>query len=381
MRHILSIVALFVATAAMAEPKEILTDIDQLEFVPAEFTAGNKTVAYAMQEDNIIIYDENFSQKAIIRPIVQTPVNGNCQAEATVKVTGVKMQHSYSNNRYSYWDSEAMQNKDLQAISLTDMVKKLTELNPGFTFVPFTDMNGIPACYSYYTQNGPAYYSNSFYMYDKYMTAYPKNYHTLENGYVYYRNTEYTIDFDASTAVWKEVPGTRTTYSYGEKIESYKYMNEDMKADNSFCITQTLFNNDDSWEYVTAEYGEPVVHVSDDPYFNSIIDNGDGTVTLKTNASISSEVKSLLVKNDKGNTVLTLPSGSLRTLIKYNNKYYLEMYKQTASSSSSKNGNTLILLDKAATSSSSKGIRGDVNGDGIVNMTDANEVVNMYLGK
>ena len=212
------------------------------------------------------------------------------------------------------------------------------------------------------------------------MTAYPTSYYTLEDGYVCRRNTSYTIDFDASTAEWKEIPGTRTTYSSGDEINSFEYMNENSQSDNSFSISQTLFNNDDSWEYVTAEYGEPVVKVYEGSYYKTT-DNGDGTVTLKTNANIYSEKKSLQVKNDKGMVVMTLPAGYIHTLIKYYNKYYLDMYKQTPSSSSSKNGNTLIRLDKTATSSPSKGIRGDVNGDGVVNMTDANEVVNMYLGK
>lgn len=380
MKKILSIVALFVATAAMAEPEEVLTGINSLEFVPAEFTVNNKTVAYAKQDDNIIIYDDNFNQKAVIKPIVQTPVNASCQVEATVKITGVKMQSSYSNGRYSYWDSEAMQQKEIQASSLTDMVKKLSARETSYTFVPFTDVNGLPSCYSYLTEDGPAYQSYNFYMYDKYMTAYPTSYYTLEDGYVCRRNTSYTIDFDASTAEWKEIPGTRTTYSSGDEINSFEYMNENSQSDNSFSISQTLFNNDDSWEYVTAEYGEPVVKVYDGSYYNTT-DNGDGTVTLKTNANIYSEKKSLQVKNEKGMVVMTLPAGYIHTLIKYYNKYYLDMYKQTPSSSSSKNGNTLIRLDKTATSSPSKGIRGDVNGDGVVNMTDANEVVNMYLGK
>ena len=380
MKKILSIVALFVATAAMAEPEEVLTGINSLEFVPAEFTVNNKTVAYAKQDDNIIIYDDNFNQKAVIKPIVQTPVNGSCQVEATVKITGVKMQSSYSNGRYSYWDSEAMQQKEIQASSLTDMVKKLSARETSYTFVPFTDVNGLPSCYSYSTQYGTAYNSSQFYMYDKYMTAYPTSYYTLEDGYVCRRSTSYTIDFDASTAEWKEIPGTRTTYSSGDEINSFEYMNENSQSDNSFSISQTLFNNDDSWEYVTAEYGEPVVKVYEGSYYNTT-DNGDGTVTLKTNANIYSEKKSLQVKNDKGMVVMTLPAGYIHTLIKYYNKYYLDMYKQTPSSSSSKNGHTLIRLDKTATSSPSKGIRGDVNGDGVVNMTDANEVVNMYLGK
>lgn len=268
--------------------------------VPNALTTSGKTVFYTLRissgegKGDVTVFspDNGFAPKTFNIGEVEYQ-SGSYMEEAVVKLTGVNIvpQSQYGGNNYSMSSSVGEWGiGTVSASSQEEMIDKLTSLKEQ-TFTAFTDYFGNPACYG----------NTSFVLENLFGKQYPSSWYALIDGMIYSISTYsnfYTFAYDEESAVW-----TRTseesinTYSRG-CLSVVLYLDGiEANEDNYITISQSLFNNDDKWEYIIPDYGPLCISGSS---IEDIHNNEDGTLTLRRRVSVKNEQTGFAVYNEDG---------------------------------------------------------------------------------
>ena len=193
-----------------------------------------------------------------------------------------------------------------------------------------------------------------------------------------YATDLYNIDF--STATWKTVSSeTRTeSYTINDIDDIYNMDTNNIMTDCDISVTQTLFNNDEEWEFVLTT-GEKNTTIMGQTTYNE----DSKTATAYRVRTVSTQGLDIYNQNgqklysivDKYNSSLSID----KVLIAEGKKYISARGAYTGYSDYLYNvylvnDSGLVPVNPGVTSN-----RGDVNNDGAVNMPDAMFIVNKIL--
>lgn len=270
-----------------------------LNVVPNALTTSGKTVFYTLSlssgegKGDVTVFspDNGFAPKTFNIGEVEYQ-SGSYMEEAVVKPTGVNIvpQSQYGGKNYSMSSSVGSYGiGTVSASSQEEMIDKLTSLKEQ-TFTAFTDYFGNPACYG----------NTSFVLENLFGKQYPTSWYALIDGMIYSISTYsnfYTFAYDEESAVWTRTSESIDTYTNGCESIALYLDGVEANDDNYITISQSLFNNDDKWEYMIPEYGPMSVYSSD---IINTTDNKDGTLTLQRRVLMKSEQTGFAVYNEDG---------------------------------------------------------------------------------
>lgn len=265
--------------------------------VPNALTTSGKTVFYTLSissgegngDATVFSPDNGFAPKTFNIGEVEYQ-RGWYTEEAIVTLTGMNFvpedERGYPNySATSLWEASSQE----------EMIDKLTSLKEQ-TFTAFTDYFGNPACYG----------NTSFVLENLFGKQYPTSWYALIDGMIYSISTysnSYTFAYDEESAVWTRTSESIDTYTNGCASIVLYLDGIEANEDNYITISQSLFNNDDKWEYLLPEYGPLSISSSS---IQNVIDNGDGTVTLQRQVGVRSEETGFAVYNEDGTKLYNL---------------------------------------------------------------------------
>lgn len=246
--------------------------------VPKELSYdGSNRVYIRTADDQVAIYGNDFTPvKAFnITPTYYKNIHINKERTVTVTVTpgelissNVVVDHTYTNLKQIYLFNEETQEgyytydvpaswteNDMKTYLENQDEKTIVSVTPhpegGWVFVYDMEM--------YQPDGSDAY---NYFMVDTYGKQYPKQAYLWQNGFLYYYNIEYNNE-----SVYAE---DEVTFEYGEWVETgtekYEYAQDwrigflDYDSQSTgdsdeygdgLCLSQTLFNTDDKYEYLS----------------------------------------------------------------------------------------------------------------------------------
>lgn len=241
----------------------------EVSLCPGMLTTSGKTIVYTCNRSTgeVTLYTPDFEVDRTFTVPRQEYTERHFTEQTTVTPTGMNVVPTSSygyNNYYSY--------TLFSADSQEDMISKLATQS-GYSCTAFTDPMGNPACYS---NNVTFKYENLF------GKQYPTQWYALIDGMVNRFETYndfYTLAYDESTAVWEVTQEeTNTSKTWIRSLDLYiEGLQTDTGTSGEFYFTQSMFNDDDKWEYIMRDYTGP----AETTYYNTNISvNEDGTVTL-----------------------------------------------------------------------------------------------------
>ena len=343
--------------------------------VPSSLSYDGSNRVYVRTDDNqVAIYSNAFtSVKSFnITPTMQGYVAISMERTVTVTVTGGEQTGSgnvicsYDDNGLqvipigsTYNDQTGATTYDYNVPSTWDEtdVKKFLE-SPQNMIPGASAVNGVISIIS----TIPASQGGTFFLYDiepltpdgretgwfwkyeTYGTRYPILMYLWKNGYLYFASVSYSVD--------NEYSDRQTSYSYSEWSETGRTSHEsaqrgglpfidydidqviyDEASGDGLCLTQTLFNTDDKYEYLSfpiSGYSEVTDDFPDEPvcsdcYYEST------TFTQNRNYFSIALYNGFDVKSEEGNTLqsVSFPNGFqmkdavTAQIIKLENEYYL----------------------------------------------------------
>ena len=230
-------------------------------FIPSCLMANGKSVPVAVNmdpEDHTLtasIMDDD------LNVVKQFKVSGThvytrrYEEKAFVKPSGVEIEYYDKESDFQYTGEQ------VTATDMNSLVKKMSEIYEGRQFYGFTDLKGNVSCYSSDLSD--------FYMQHFFGNAYPQDYFSIIDGIVYRIWARYTPTIsqaDLDNAEWTYVQ-TQMESSGPSHCVRINYYNSDANIfyDRYCYVSQTLFNEDDKWEYILPMYG-PVKKIIGDPY-------------------------------------------------------------------------------------------------------------------
>lgn len=266
--------------------------------VPSTLTSNGKATAVGFNEKEGIytanILDDNLKTLKQFNLKTESCSSRSYLEIATVKPSGAEI--NTCDMQEDIGDGETH-----TATDLNSMIQTLSNIHDGWNFYGFTDLKGRLSCWSPETSD--------FY-YDRWFgTMYPRHYFAIVDGvinrmYVNYQPTFSQSDID--NAQWEYADGDETPSSYtvtAEGIELYDY-DTNIYFDTDMYITQTLFNDDDKWEYVLPLYGQLKKTVGD---YWTWSENENGMV-LRRSATEEQARTGWAIYNEDGNKIASLES-------------------------------------------------------------------------
>lgn len=161
---------------------------------------------------------------------------------------------------------------------------------------PFTDFKG----------NMAFMLGGSFYLYDCFGAKYPtSSFYTLIDGKVYRiygSSSNYVaLQYSADNVEWTIDESTMSEYKRNDYVEDMEYVDFDKGAttDRDILLSQTLFNNDDKWEYCVCEY-KIIPYSEDQKEIYKTYANEDGTVSVTRYNGEKAVVDRCVVYNEDG---------------------------------------------------------------------------------
>ena len=349
MKKLLLLTSLSLCAATSIQAQVVSTDLERGFYViPASLTSNGKATVYAASDGytedvaTFKVYDENFRLAKTIN-IDRIAFDTSSRTETAVVVpTGAKRwSYGYGGPSSVDWADDV----DVSAITTAEqfaaIVTEKTK-NAGFTsytYTGFVDFEGHLCCYA------PDGYHASFFGEKWFGTLYPQNYYySIVDGkivYYQYNYDSYTYEYSTDGAVWTQEGEERPSLS------GYTYDGFDLQDyDNSLgayittCLTQTLFNSDEAYEYV-----QPIFEPYEYYYYSDSYQTTDEGVKITRTAHKSSRQVGFKIVSDNGNTVATIKSSlkaedfgdygsgsfELRDVFIINGKCYLQAREYTSS--------------------------------------------------
>ena len=183
-----------------------------------------------------------------------------------------------------------------------------------------------------------------FWEYETYGTRYPILMYLWKNGYLYFASVSYSVDNEDSDrqvsfsySDWTET--SRTPHEYAQRT-GLPFINYDtdqvvdiLESGDGLCLTQTLFNEDEKYEYLSfpiSGYSEVTNDYPDEPVCSDCYYESTTFIQNRNYYSISL-YNGFDVKSEDGNTLqsISFPNGFqmkdavTAQIIKLENEFYL----------------------------------------------------------
>ena len=314
MKRILFSAAIIAATTITATAQEVAR-VSDLNIVPSTLTYTGKPapVGIDTEKKEFTIFDTEFNVVKRFNYSSETYKSRRYYEIATVKPSGAIVTWEDS------WDFNNDPENNV-ATTLNEMIKLLSDNYGTNNWFVFTDYKGRTSCWS----------PDQTYCFEIEClgTSYPYNYFYIEDGHVKEIQVKYKLDFDQATidnAEWT-IDGDVSEEEYSNSPEDFDYNDYDANIafDEIIRCTQTLFNDDDKWEYIVSKYGAMKKDVGD-YWYSSSSENG---CILRRNASESKPITGFDIKNEDGETVASFNevTSYIDYVYKIGGNTYLSLY-------------------------------------------------------
>lgn len=287
--------------------------------IPSPMTSNGKAIlaSYESNESSSVVtfYDENLNAtKSITLNLPAGIPTGSWTEEATVVPTGAKAS-DYSNINIHDADASIDAANIKSVVALANAMNQYYgyESNDENRYVGFMDIDGRISCYQPYT---------NFYLESFLGKQYPTNYITLADGHICSINRDYQPVYNENDAQWNKVPGNDYSYIQYTDLEFFFYTDYDANielAEAKIYCSQTLFNDDNAWEFIYPIYQEEISYGTP-RYYNSS-ENG---VTLRR--EVRKDAKSIgnKVIDESGNELYRFECQYINNAFRLNGKTYLQ---------------------------------------------------------
>lgn len=282
------IISIILATMTITSVAQTITDRIEFEYnsiplsTPKEFSYNNipNLIMYDGYGNNTLtIYDDNLEMVKRITMKEEVPFNYEQTYNDEVRdFIGVKeIKKEESEHFESYQDFLSYYSRIYPYFSESRL--KITDLEDGKRKI-------IVDCNIY----DPA---NDYFNYETFEKKYPKLYY-IDDG-----NTikGYKITYENQYTEWKSI-GTRVeNCTKSQKRMRFYYINlnqGDCKADSYFEVSQTLFNDDASFEYITPKYKLSTKGFLVDDNRDILAEESDEKIITTRSINISEEKKIVL---------------------------------------------------------------------------------------
>lgn len=305
MKTFLFTAALSAAIFIPASGQEVAS-FDHIDIIPSCFTSNGKAVPvgydYGDGNTTVAILDSDFNVVKRLNNIKGVTYEYRSYSEtATVKPTGATI-------RYSSKDDYFVDGEVVTATDLNSMIQKLSSIH-GCDFYGFTDSKGILSCWSPQL--------SSFYYQKWFGTTYPERYFAIIDGKVNQMYVSYEPVLDIDHAQWTTVEGSyNASTMLITNMENFYYYDFDANIfyDESICFTQTLFNEDNKWEYILPQFGSIEKRPGDYWVWSS---NTDGLV-LRRDVTEYQPTIGYAIYNEDGNIIASFSFSG-----QYSKAYYV----------------------------------------------------------
>lgn len=287
--------------------------------IPSPMTSNGKAIlaSYESNESSHVVtfYDEKLNAtKSITLNLPAGIPTGSWTEEATVVPTGAKAS-DYSNINIHDADASIDAANIKSVVALANAMNQYYgyESNDENRYVGFMDIDGRISCYQPYT---------NFYLESFLGKQYPTNYITLADGHICSINRDYQPVYNENDAQWNKVPGNDYSYIQYTDLEFFFYTDYDANielAEAKIYCSQTLFNDDNAWEFIYPIYQEEISYGTP-RYYNSS-ENG---VTLRR--EVRKDAKSIgnKVIDESGNELYRFECQYINNAFRLNGKTYLQ---------------------------------------------------------
>lgn len=241
---------------------------------------------------------------------------------------GTEYYEAYNNEPHTYLN-EGVNYADVTTPE--QLVQKLKDLGKIYQGFGFTDFKGNMA-FIEYSDSPESYY---FHMYEAFGTKYPTtSFYSLIGGKIYQiygsLNNYGQIEYSKDDLKW--VRGeTQNQYEIYDELDWFRYRDFDSSSDTeqSMNFTQSLFNDDDKWEYIVRE--AKIIPIPDEnkPIYSTDA-NKDGTITIYRLGGEMYQWNRLVVYNEDGTECFAIASDcgvTLEKVVHLNGKDFLETYE------------------------------------------------------
>ena len=317
MKRILFSAAIIAASIITATAQEVARFYD-FDIVPSTLTYAGKPapVGFDRDKQEFTIFDTEFNVVKRFNYSREIAKSRSYYEMTTVKPSGaiVTWENSYDINN----DPE-----NNVATTLDEMIKLLSGIYGTNNWVGFTDYKGRTSCFS------PD--RTSFFASEWFGTSYPEEYFCIEDEHVKGIEVRYKPDFDQTTidnAEWT-IEGDVVENEYDDKPDGFSYSDYDtnLAFDAYIRCTQTLFNDDDKWEYIVPKRGA----MKKDVYDYQISDSSEDGFILVRSVYEARPITGIDIKNEDGETVASINEGTeIYDVYKIGGNIYLYLWYQDA---------------------------------------------------
>ena len=291
---------------------------DDIDFVPSAFTTDGKGAIIGINEHSAKVLDGDMNVVRQFNLKTTTYYSRDYSEVATIMPSGAEL------NENSYRRSVLTHNEEVvTATDLASMKQKLKSIyGESCEFYNFTDSKGNLSLWS------PNLYLSSFYHQEWFGTMYPEYYFSLIDGEVYEVRVYYKAvvsQNDIDRAEWKYESGDAEGQTHVDGPENKKFNDFDLNSlpDNSFTLTQSLFNDDDKWEYILPKYGQ-VTKRTGELWEGPSNANG---IEFSRSVSESQETIGYSVYNEDGTEIATLNmTGDIDIVARIGGNVYIMTY-------------------------------------------------------
>lgn len=304
MKRILLSAALAAATALNATAQEVAR-VSEIEITPSALTSNGKPVPIGIDDEKqeVTIFDTDFNVVKKFNYSCDPHTSRRYSEIATVKPSGAKVKWENSND-------VTIDNIPVAATTVSEMTQKLTEIFGSSDFYGFTDHKGRTSCWS------PS--LSGCYESQWLGAKYPHTYFCIEDGYIKEIHVDYEVEFnqdDIDNAEWITYGDVEEdTYYRGPVGIEYMDYDANIAFDENTSCTQTLFNDDDKWEYIVAKYGP----VEKDPGNYRSWDRNENGIVLMRNSVENQPCVGIDIKNEDGDIIASIST---------NIDWYYDIYK------------------------------------------------------
>ena len=297
--------------------------------IPQQFTYGDKQYICTLEDNVVTVYDDNM------------------RTVRTFQLNTEKHETRWETQRRKAEVKAVVEQEYSEAVTVSDRSElTLSEVRNWASENGLTEQEGYKFIYEQ---------ENQFFRFDEFGKAYPYSYYywNPEDGGIYWRSFNYSL---AYTGDWETIEDESRSY-YEEPVWlSYEDYDDNSYPDQTFPLTQTLFNDDDKFEYVFA-VSEPFERVQ-----SEYDRDGDG-MTDERRILRGWGTTGYQVRSEDGTVIRNLGVDDMDSarIIKINGKLYLDTDR----------GELIYLGQRAAKK------KGDINQDGNVDISDVVSVINI----
>lgn len=231
--------------------QQLVVEATAVRVTPASLTSSGKAMLVTWEAEGhtelFTIYDDDMQVVRQVR--AEIPIKRiSYQEYAVVQPTSI---------RFTLVEKEPLPGYSMEGITtswqLASWLNKNLRPDNEPEFTGFTDAEGyIAACNA----------SSDFYLPGYFGKIYPYEYYRIVDGMLERIIAKYEPLFNAEQAEWHKIEGSEQDLSSYRELKPIPYTDYDTGQSYRSCpftLSQTLFNDDDSWEYVSPNYQLEVI--------------------------------------------------------------------------------------------------------------------------